>query len=161
MLEAFYKDNYHIVYGYLLSLCGDKWLAEELASEVFLKAVEKIDSYDPRYRPSTWLCTIARNLYINEAKRRKRILPLDREIECVAPSPEVLCIQQEQAKQVIEAAKKLPTQQRQVLFMRLEGMNFRSIGAALGKTENWARVTYYRAKTKILTEMEESGWTVK
>jgi len=62
VLEAFYKENYPIVRGYLLSLSGDPWTAEELAAETFLKALERIDTYDPRYRPSTWLCTIARNL---------------------------------------------------------------------------------------------------
>ncbi|MBR3973826.1 MAG: sigma-70 family RNA polymerase sigma factor [Oscillospiraceae bacterium] len=53
MLESFYKDNYPIVRGYLLSLCGDPWLADDLTAETFLKAVEKIDTYDSRYRPST------------------------------------------------------------------------------------------------------------
>ena len=45
-------------------------------------------------------------------------------------------------------------EQRQVFLMRLEGMSFRDIGLALGKTENWARVTYFRIKSKILQEME-------
>ena len=44
--------------------------------------------------------------------------------------------------------------QRQVFIMRLEGMPFRDIGLALGKSENWARVTYFRVKGKILQEME-------
>lgn len=156
MLESFYKENYPIVRGYLLSLCGDPWLADDLTAETFLKAVEKIDTYDPRYRPSTWLCTIGRNLYINECKRKRRHLPMEEEFLCPLPSPETMLIQKEQAQQVIEAAKKLPIEQRRILFMRLQGMSFRSIGLALGKTENWTRVTYFRAKGKILTEMEES-----
>lgn len=156
MLEQFYKDNYRIVYGYLLALCGDAHLAEELTAEVFLRAVEKISSYDPRYRPATWLCTIGRNLYINECKRRKRFVPLDDSLESSVPSPEFLCIQQDQARRVLEAAKQLHPTQRQVLFMRLEGMAFRPIGMALGKTENWARVTYFRAKNEILKRLEES-----
>ena len=155
MLEAFYRDNYPIIYGYLLSLCGDVHTAEDLTAETFLKAIEKINTYDPRYRPSTWLCTIGRNLYINECKRNKRSVPLTEDLPCTAPSPETLYIQKEQAYAVIEAAKKLPLLQRRILFLRLQGMNFRSIGLALGKSENWARVTYFRAKSKILSEMEE------
>ena len=154
MLEAFYRDNYRIVYGYLLSLCGDPAVAEDLAAETFLKAMERIDSFDPRYKASTWLCTIGRNLYINHSKRKKRELPLEDAMVCTAPSPEVLYLQREQARQVIEAAKNLPPEQRQVLFMRLEGMAFRDIGLALGKTETWARVTYFRVKSKILQETE-------
>ncbi len=155
MPESFYKDNYPIVYGYLLSLCGNTYQAEELTAEVFLKVVEKIHTYDPRYKPSTWLCTIGRNLYINECKRKNRTVSLTEELPCTAPSPEALYIQKEQAHLVIEAAQKLPAGQRRVLFLRLQGMSFRNIGLALEKSENWARVTYFRAKSKILSEMEE------
>ena len=108
MLEAFYKENYPIVRGYLLSLGANPWQADDLTSETFLKAVEKIDTYDPSYRPSTWLCTIARNLYINECKRKKRQLPLEDDISCASPSPETLYMQKEQAQLVIAAAEKLP-----------------------------------------------------
>lgn len=156
MLDAFYRNNYPIVYGYLLSLCADTHLAEELAAETFAVAIEKIDSFDPSYRASTWLCTIGRNLYLNHLKRHKRTVPLTEDTQGVFPSPEVLYIQREQARQAIQVAEKLPQIQRQVVYMRWDGIPFRDIGTALGKTESWARVTYYRAKSKILSEMEES-----
>lgn len=155
MLDAFYRENQPIVYGYLLSLCGDPSLAEELTAEVFLRAVDKLRSYDPQYKPSTWLCTIGRNLYLNHCKKQKRTVPLTEELPCTAPSPETLYIQREQARAVLEAAGKLAPLPRRVLFLRIQGMSFRSIGQALGKTESWARVTYFRAKSKILSEMEE------
>lgn len=155
MLEAFYKDNYPILRGYLLSLCGNPWQADDLTAETFLKAIERIDTYDPRYQASTWLCTIGRNLYINECKRKKHDAPLDENALCPAPSPETILLQREQVQQILVAAGKLPAVHRRVLFMRLQGMSFRSIGLALEKTENWARVTYFRAKSKILSEMEE------
>ena len=155
MLEKFYRDNYRIVYGYLLSLCGEPAVAEDLASETFLRAMERIDSFDPRYRASTWLCTIGRNLYLNRCKRAKREVPLEDAAVCAAPSPEALYLQKEQAQEVIRAANALPPEQRQVLFLRLEGLSFREIGAALGRTETWARVNFYRAKGKIISEMEE------
>ena len=155
MPESFYRENFPIVYGYLLSLCGDPHLAEELTAEVFLKAVEKIRTYDPRYKASTWLCTIARNLYINDCKRKNRTVPLTEELPCTSPSPETLYLQKERAQAVLAAAEKLPPEQRRVFFLRLQGMSFRSIGKALEKSENWARVTYFRIKTKILSETED------
>ena len=155
MLDAFYRENQPIVYGYLLSLCGDKILAEELTAETFLRAVEKIHTYDPRYRPSTWLCTIGRNLYLNHCKRQNRTVPLTEEIPCTAPSPEALYLQKEQARAVLEAAGRLDPLPRRVLFLRIQGMPFRAIGQALGKTESWARVTFFRAKAKIIEETEE------
>ena len=156
MPESFYRDNYPIVYGYLLSLCADRHWAEELTAEVFLKAVEKIHTYDPRYKPSTWLCTIGRNLYINDCKRKKRTVSLTEELPCTSPSPEPLYLQKEQARQIVEAAQKLPDAQKRVLYLRLQGMSFRNIGLALDKSENWARVTFFRVKSKILSELEES-----
>lgn len=156
MLDKFYRENYPIVYGYLLSLCADPHTAEDLAAETFAIAIEKIDTYNPQFRASTWLCTIGRNLYINAWKRQRRFVPLIEEIPYTSPSPETLYLQKVQAQQAITAAEKLPELHRQVVFMRWEGMPFRSIGLALGKSENWARVTYFRAKSKILTEMEDS-----
>ena len=156
MPEAFYRDNYPIVYGYLLCLCGDPHQAEELTAEVFLKALEKLHSYDPQYKPSTWLCTIGRNLYLDQCRKQNRTVLLTEDLPCTSPSPEALYIQKEQARQVIHAAQKLPTEQRRVLFLRLQGMRFRDIGLSLGKSENWARVNYFRAKAKIITEMEEN-----
>ena len=154
MLDAFYRENQPIVYGYLLSICGNPSLAEELTAEVFLRAVDKIRTYDPQYKPSTWLCTIGRNLYLNHCKKESRTVPLTEELPCTAPSPETLYIQREQARAVLEAAGRLPPLPRRVLFLRIQGMSFRAIGQALGKTESWARVTFFRAKTKILEETE-------
>jgi len=76
-IEQFYRENYHIVFGYLLSLSGNKAIAEDLASEVFLKAIVKIDTYDGRVKASTWLCAIGKNLYLNERKRFRKHVPLD------------------------------------------------------------------------------------
>jgi RNA polymerase sigma-70 factor (ECF subfamily) len=155
MLEGFYRDNYRIVYGYLLSLCGDPAWAEELTAEAFLKALERIDTYDPKYRATTWLCTIGRNLYLDEVGRKAKIEPLEEAMASLAPSPEDALIQNEMLKAFRLHARKLKDRSRQVLLMRLGGMSFREIGLALGVTENSARVTYFRAKAQILSEMED------
>lgn len=152
--EQFYKEHYATVYAYLLSLCGDPFLAEDLASETFLRALKHIDSYDPRYAPTTWLCTIGKNLLYTHYKREKRHLPLEEYLPIVAPSPESLYLQKEQEEELRQAAKALSPVQRQVLYMRLEGLSFRQIGEALNHSESWARVTFFRAKNQIIAEME-------
>ena len=121
MLEKFYRENRRIVYGYLLSICADPHLADDLTSETFLRAAERIDTYDPTYKPSTWLCTIGRNLYLNECKRRKRMRELTEDAMPVMPSPEELLLQHEQAQRVIRIAESMEPEQRLVLFMRLHG----------------------------------------
>ena len=154
MIEAFYRENYRIVYGYLLSLCGDPAQAEELAAETFCRAFEKIGTYDQRYKPSTWLCTMGRNLFLNECRRTKKLTSLDAAEYMAAPSAEAAVMEREQLAKVWRILQSSPSQPRQVFVMRLEGMPFRDIGLALGKSEHWARVTYFRMKSKILEEME-------
>ena len=152
-LEEIYLDNYPIVFGYLLSLCGDPVEAEELTAQTFFKAVENIRRYDKTCKPSTWLCTIARNLYFNECKRKKRHVSLD-ETYLSVNSLEDIYIEKDMAKHIYGIAASLETPYREVFFLRMEGLSFKEIGRILDKTENWARVTYYRAKTKI---QEETG----
>lgn len=153
-LEQFYRENYHIVYGYLYSLCGDHAWAEDLTSETFLKAIIKIDSFDGRGRPSTWLCTIGKNLYINERKRRKRHVPLEEARMAEGYSMEEKLEDKLFAGKISQLSRKLPQLQQQVFTMRLTGLSFREIGEALNKSETWARVTFFRAKNEILKRLE-------
>lgn len=154
-IEEIYRENYPVVYGYLLALSGQPQLAEDIASEVFLKAIRKIHTYDGSCKPSTWLCAIGRNLYYNERKWQKRHVPLEEARFPVAVSPEETCIDRDIARQILSLAVELPEVQRQVFFMRLTDLSFREIGGAFGKSENWARVTYFRAKEKIVERMGE------
>ena len=153
-LEQFYRENYHIVYGYLLSLCGSKAMAEDLTSETFLKAISKVSSYDGSVKPSTWLCAIGKNLYLNERKRFSRHVSLDSVVIAEDTTMEEKIIEQDTAKQIEQLSRKLEEPKNQVFAMRLNGLSFREIGEALGKTENWARVTFFRAKNEILERLE-------
>lgn len=153
-MEDFYRENYRIVYGYLLALCGDSAQAEELTAATFCRAVEKVDTYDPRFKPSTWLCTIGRNLFLNECRRKKKLRSLEAAEYITAPSAEAVVLEREALEKVWRSLQTFNYEARQVFLMRLEGMPFRDIGLALEKTENWARVTYFRVKSKILKEME-------
>lgn len=60
------------VRGFLLSLCRDPYLADDLAQETFVRMLRHAESYDPQYRMKTWLFTIARRLLINHARKHKR-----------------------------------------------------------------------------------------
>ena len=153
-MEAFYRENYPIVYGYLLALCGDPSLAEELTAATFCRAVEKVHTYDERCKPSTWLCTIGRNLFLNECRRKRKLTALEAAEYVAAPSAEAVVMERSTLEEVWRILQGIAYEHRQVFLMRLEGMNFRDIGLALGKTGNWSRVTYFRIKSKILQEME-------
>lgn len=152
-LEDIYRENYPIVYGYLLSLCGEIPLAEDLTAETFLKAFLHPRRYDGRCKLSTWLCAIGRNLYINERRRQLRSRPFSP--PDTVPNPEELLMERERLAQLYRAAQQLEPPYGQVFFMRMEGLSFRQIGEAMDRTENWARVTFYRAKVKIQERMED------
>ena len=153
-LEQFYKENHRIVYGYLYSLCGNKAWAEDLTSETFLKAISRIDSYDGRGKISTWLCAIGKNLYLNERKRNSRHIPLDSVVIAQEGTMEEKYIEKQTAEEIRRLSKELDETKQQLLAMRLNGMSFREIGEALGKTENWARVTFFRVRNEILDRLE-------
>ena len=70
--DELYRENYAIVYGFLLSLCGNVSIAEDLAAETFLKALLHAHRYDGSCKPSTWLCAIAKNVLANHIRKQKR-----------------------------------------------------------------------------------------
>ena len=152
--EETYRENYAIVYGYLLSLCGDVSLAEDLAAETFLKALLHAKRYDGSCKVSTWLCAIAKNLYFNEQKRQRRHRQFYHRLRS-HPDPEAQLVHKETVHRLWETARQLEEPYRQVFFMRMEGLSFRIIGEVLDQTENWARVTFYRAKVKIQERTED------
>lgn len=153
-LEQFYQENYRIVYGYLYSLCGSREWAEDLTSETFLKAIVKIDSFDGKGKTSTWLCTIGKNLYLNERKRHRRHVALDSVVIAEEGTMEEKYIEKQTAEAIRRLSKELDETKQQLFTMRLNGMSFRDIGAALGKSENWARVTFFRVRNEILDRLE-------
>lgn len=153
-LEQFYIRNYPIVFGYLFSLCADRALAEDLTSETFLIAIRKSEDYDWNQKPASLLCTIAKNLFIKEQRRRKHHVPLE---NVTLPSEQDLeneYMEAQLAKQIQCLAVTLSENQQRVFSMRLTGLSFRQIGDALGKSENWARVNFFRAKNEILKRLE-------
>ena len=149
-IEQLYREHYHIVYGYLLSLCGDRALAEDLASE---RGIRHIGSFREG-RITTWLCAIGRNLYLDERRRRRRFVPLEDAVEAFAPSVEETVENAEQARRVIRIAQQLPEPKRTLFFMRVRGIGFRDIAEAVDKTENWCRVNWYRIRQDIIRELE-------
>lgn len=153
-MERLYRENYKIVYGYLLALCGDPDWAEDLAAETFLKAIQSIGRYDGKCRMSTWLCAIGRNLYFNERKVRKRHVPLEQVILSEVNSMEETYMDAEQARQISAMIEELEEPRKQLFLMRLQGLPYSQIAGALGKSETWARVTFFRTKNEIVERLE-------
>ena len=150
-MEDIYRRHARTVYKFLLSLCGNADLAEELTQETFYQAIRSIDRFDGRCKLSVWLCQIAKHLWYQHLRKRKREVPLpDEPPEFPIPSAEEGLLEQEGRLELLRKIHALPEQQREVVYLRsFGGLTFREIGDVLGKTENWARVTFYRGKEQL------------
>lgn len=158
-LEQIYEENVSYVYKYLFCLTRDTDLAEELTQETFYEATKGIHNFRGDCKIAVWLCQIGKRLWFKELKRRKnQFVPLD-EMEDLK-SEENLEYQYLQKVEKVELFKLLHEMDgvtREVMYLRLTGeLSFAQIGEILGKTENWARVTFYRGKQKIV-----KGWSKK
>ena len=137
-LDAVYRQHAQTVYKFLLSQCRDPQTAEELTQETFYQAVRSIDRFDGSCKVSVWLCQIAKHLWYQHLRKANRETELPEEAELpLVPSAE-------------EEAHELPEPGREVVYLRaFGGLSFREIGDVLGKTETWARVTFYRGKERL------------
>ena len=152
-----YRNIYELygeyVYRFLLCLTYSHQLAEELTQETFYQAVKSIRRYNGTCKISVWLCQIAKHVYYDYLKREKyrRHISLDDVIEDESKEvPEDTYISNEAVTEIWREINKLEDNYREVLICRINhDMSFKEIGVVMGKSENWARVTYYRAKKKL------------
>ena len=150
--EKLYLSYYPEVYRYLLRLCGDAGLAEEITQEAFFRALRSLDSYRGECRFSVWVCQIAKHTLYRELKRQKREILPDSLPEAPDPASDVegQITDRNAAAVIRERMEALPEPYRSVFRMRiLEEQPFSAIAQQFGKTESWARVTYHRARLRI------------
>ena len=152
--EAVYEELFPQVYRYLLVLCGDRDLAEELAQETFFQAIQHIDSFRGDCKLYVWLCQIGKRKYLAGLRRQKRsgeMPDLERQ-----PSPDQLeerLLDRESAKELHRRLHALPEPYREVFSLRVFGeLSFGEIAQLFSRTESWARVTYHRARSKLKEE---------
>ncbi|MBP3485395.1 MAG: sigma-70 family RNA polymerase sigma factor [Oscillospiraceae bacterium] len=150
-MEQIYQQHARTVYRFLLAQCGDADLAEELTQETFYQALRSLDRYDGSCKLSVWLCQIARHLWYQHLRRRGREAPMpDEPPERPVPSAEEETLDRQAHLGLVRQVHDLPEPYREVVYLRAFGqLSFREIGDVLGKTENWARVTFYRGKEKL------------
>ena len=156
-IESIYRAYFTDVYRYALRLTGSADAAEELTSDTFFAAIQKIDRFRGDCELRVWLCEIAKNRYLSE-QRKNRTVPLDETTESPDDSPEKHAIIGDEASRASEAVHRLEEPYKEVFLLRVYGeMPFEKIGRLFGKTANWACVTFHRAKQRVQKELEESN----
>lgn len=158
-IEELYRTYFDIVYRYICSVSQDGSLAEEVTQETFFKALEKIDQFRGDCDVRVWLCQIAKNTLYDHLKKQKKQLLGDEKLEkAESAGGELLeekLAQRSQAMEIHKVLHRLSEPYKEVFSLRTFGeLTFREIGMLFGKSENWARVTYYRARVKIREELE-------
>ncbi len=156
--EIIYKKYYKYVKQYVVSLCFDEILAEEIAQEAFLKALENYNSFKGDCLIETWICRIAHNIFISIKRKRKEenidnYTALASNINIYSSGED-----RETATRIFKILMSLTTPYKDVFYMRAVGeMPFEVIAELFQKTPSWARVTYYRAKKEIIERLGENN----
>ena len=157
--EQIYHQHFDSVYRYLLSLSGDQEIAREMTSETFFKAMQALDRFRHECDIRVWLCQIAKNTYFSHLKKRQREVPLEQAALIEGEenkTPERQIEAADNALFLHKVLHQLEEPYKEVFFLRVFGeLSFRQIGEIFHKTDNWACVTYHRARKKIQREMEE------
>ena len=152
-MDQVYREHSRLVYRYLLSRTKDADAAEELTQETFYRAVKGSERFDGSCRVSTWLVGIAKNLLRERARKQPESeLRESAETTAAAESEALSSLSRLELLQKLHA---LAEPAREVVYLRsFGGFSFKEIGEATGNSENWARVTFYRAKERLKKEME-------
>lgn len=158
-----YTEYANIVKRFLISLTGNYDLAEELMQETFYQAYKSIHRYNGTCKMSVWLCQIAKHIYYDYLKKEKHIEKVEIEnldifaIEHWEGNVEEAYLVKEEIQELLFVVQQAKNFYGQVFWLRAyEELSFKEIGEILGKSENWARVTYYRAKEWIRERMESN-----
>lgn len=158
-MEQIYKEYFEIVNKYLFCLTHSNDISEELTQETFCRAVEKIDTYRGDCKMSVWLCQIAKYTWYDYCRKNKRETNLAKllDIEQETDTPENEIISKDEKIELYKKMQGLDEKTREVVYLRITGeLSFKEIGVILNKTENWARLTFYRGKIK-LKEVDGNG----
>ena len=152
-MDEIYQQHAQTVYKYLMTLCGNASLAEEITQETFFQAIKGINSFDGSCRITTWLCSIARNqLYAWYRKNPAAVEP--QEEDRITDGADEVFLKKEEKIRLLKCIHHLPDTQKEVVQLRIYGnLSFSEIGEVFVKSENWARVTFYRAKENLRKEL--------
>jgi len=156
--EDVYEAYFRPVYRYCLSLCFDTALAEEVTQRAFWKAFKNFKDFEGRSDVSTWLCKIAKNELLQLQRKRSRETPIGHifALHSDDPPPDTQISDHEQAERIQQIVHGLEDPYKEVFLLRVYGeFEYARIAALFGKSESWARVTYYRAKQKIWEQIEK------
>ena len=153
--EKLFNENKDFIFKYLLKMTQNLSLSEELTQETFFRAYMNYSSLRNKEKASVWLCQIAKNTYFawyNEQKKKDSLDDLEDASNDV--SIEDTFVQKDLSQKALHCLHELEEPYKEVFMLYvLGGFSLKDISSIFGKSESWARVTFYRAKQKLLERM--------
>ena len=153
--EKLFNENREFIFKYLLKMTRDISLSEELTQETFFRAYMNYASLRNKEKASVWLCQIAKNAYFAWYNEQKKKVPLQNfELESDDLNIEETFVQKELSQKTLHCLRELEEPYKEVFMLSVfGGFSLKDISSIFGKSESWARVTFYRAKQKLLERM--------
>ena len=158
--EELYNTYFNDVYLYILRLSADEHIAEEITSDTFFKAMKSIDGFRGDCDVRVWLCQIAKNSFYTYVKKKNRTSEIDdevmQEIPDHSPNAADQYIRREEVDRIQKILHTIGEPYKEVFMWRVFAqLSFKQIGRIFEKNENWACVTYHRARKMIIGRLEE------
>jgi len=155
--ERIYREYFQYVFFYVLQLCQNREMAEEVTQETFFTALNTKAKFQNQSDIRTWLCQIAKNKYLTLLRKRKYILE-DAAVERIEDFRDFRedLEDRDMAMEIHRCLHQLEDPYKEVFSLRVfSELAFRDIGRLFGKSDAWARVTYSRAKLKLIERMKQ------
>lgn len=155
--EKLYEAFYMKVFSYVCTLTRDHEDAVEITQETFFRAITTSKEFRGESDSYTWLCAIAKNLFIDETRRRSKMedVPLEEQVDSGKDFEKSL-MDADSSIRIHRILHGLEEPYKEVFQLRVFGeLSFKEISSIFQKTETWARVTYHRAKLMIKERMDE------
>ena len=157
-IENLYRQYKQEVYGYLLSLTHNPALSEDLLSETFLTAIRALPSYKQKSTIKTWLCGIARNVWLQHLRKVKPHVEYNDLLEVyITQSIENNFITKQTVARIYELLETKDERTRNIIGMRVDGLAYSAIAERTKVSESSARVIDYRTKKWLKCVLEKEG----
>lgn len=153
--EKLFNENREFIFKYLMKMTHDSSLSEELTQETFFRAYMNYVSLRNKEKVSVWLCQIAKNTYFAWYNEQKKKASLDvLETASIDESIEDVFVQKELSQKALRCMHELEEPYKEVFMLSVfGGFSLKDISSIFEKSESWARVTFYRAKQKLLEKL--------
>lgn len=148
--ERIYREQFSMVFAYVMTLCSDSHLAEEITQEAFVKALENIAKFKGQSKLSTWLCQIAKNCFLSHC-RKKHLSHADfASVTEESLEIDALILNPERNEELHMLVHQLPDPYKEVFSLRVFGeLSHKQIGKIFDEDPRWARVVFHRAKNLL------------